>query len=118
MQIGSIGLGIRAPAWRPIFRKAGFELVVHDIREASATPHLSAGAKWANSPKSLAAQSQVIFTSLPGPPEVEAVALGSNGLLERMEKGSAWFDLTTNSPTLVRRLHRAKTGACTCLMLR
>jgi len=52
------------------------------------------------------------------PLEVEAVALGSNGLLERMEKGSAWFDLTTNSPTLVRRLHRAKTGACTCLMLR
>jgi class 3 adenylate cyclase len=46
----------------------------------------------------------VIFTSLPGPPEVECVALGPNGLIEGMEKGSAWFDLTTNSPTLVRRL--------------
>ena len=68
--------------------------------------HLEAGAKWADNPKSLAAQAKVIFTSLPGPAEVEAVALGSNGLIEGMEKGSAWFDLTTNSPTLVRRIHQ------------
>jgi 3-hydroxyisobutyrate dehydrogenase-like beta-hydroxyacid dehydrogenase len=47
---------------------AGYQLVVHDIREASATPHLSAGVKWVDSPKSLATQSQVIFTSLPGLP--------------------------------------------------
>src|SRR5215510_14826504 len=79
MQVGSIGLGIRAAGMAANLQKAGFELVVHDIREASATPHLSAGAKWANSPKSLAAQSKVIFTSLPGPAEVEVVALGSNG---------------------------------------
>ena len=85
-------------------QKAGYKLVVHDIRQASATPHLKAGAKWADSPNALATQCQVIFTSLPGPPEVEAVALGANGLVEGMEKGSTWFDLTTNSPTLVRRL--------------
>jgi len=69
-----------------------------------AIPHLKAGAKWADTPKALAEQSRVIFTSLPGPPEVEAVALGANGLVEGVEKGSTWFDLTTNSPTLVRRL--------------
>src|SRR5262249_47895535 len=86
-------------------QKAGYKLVVHDIRQDSATTHLKAGAKWADNPKALAAQCQVIFTSLPGPPEVEPVALGSNGLIEGMEKGSAWFDLTTNSPTLVRRIH-------------
>ena len=50
---------------------------MHDIRQDSAMPHLKAGAKWADSPKVLAAQCQVIFTSLPGPPEVEAVALES-----------------------------------------
>jgi 3-hydroxyisobutyrate dehydrogenase len=47
----------------------------------------------------------VVLTSLPGPPEVEAVALGDNGLLAGMRPGAAWFDLTTNSPTLVRKLH-------------
>src|SRR5262245_40124294 len=118
MQVRFIGLGIMGASMAANLQKAGYQLVVHDIRRGSATPHLNAGAIWADSPKSLAAQSQVVFTSLPGPPEVEAVALGSNGLLEGIEKGSAWFDLTTNSPTLVRRLHRAKTGACTCLMLR
>src|SRR5262249_12029421 len=43
---------------------------------------------------------------VPGPPEVEAVALGSDGFVDGMERGCAWFDLTTNSPTLVRRLHQ------------
>ena len=106
MQVGFIGLGIMGASMAANLQKAGYQLVVHDIRQDSAMPHLKAGAKWADSPKSLAAQSKVVFTSLPGPPEVEAVALGSNGLIEGMEKGSAWFDLTTNSPTLMRRLHQ------------
>jgi 3-hydroxyisobutyrate dehydrogenase len=106
MQVGFIGLGIMGAGMAANLQKAGYKLVVHDIRQDAATPHLKAGAKWSDSPKALAAQCQVIFTSLPGPPEVEAVALGTKGLIEGMEKGSAWFDLTTNSPTLVRRLHK------------
>jgi len=49
----------------------------------------------------------VIFTSLPGPPEVEAVALGPNGLLAGMKPDTAYFDLSTNSPTMVRRISAA-----------
>src|SRR4029450_10073790 len=48
-----------------------------------------------------------IFTSLPGPPEVEAVALGPDGLISGMQRGTAYFDLSTNSPGVVRRLHAA-----------
>jgi 3-hydroxyisobutyrate dehydrogenase len=106
MQVGFIGLGTMGASMAANLQKAGYQLVVHDQRRNSAMPHLKAGAKWADSPKSLAEQAKVIFTSLPGPPEVEAVALGSNGLIEGMEKGSAWFDLTTNAPTLVRRIHQ------------
>ena len=106
MQVGFIGLGTMGASMATNLQKAGYKLVVHDLRQNSATPHLNAGAQWAESPKVLAAQCQVIFTSLPGPPEVEAVALGTNGLLEGMEKASAWFDLTTNSPTLVRKIHQ------------
>jgi len=105
MQVGFIGLGIMGASMAANLQKAGFKLVVHDIRQESATPHLKAGAEWADSAKSLAAQADVIFTSLPGPAEVEGVALGADGLIEGMQRGSAWFDLTTNSPTLVRRLH-------------
>jgi len=46
-----------------------------------------------------------VFTSLPGPPEVEAVALGADGLLSGLRKDAACFDLSTNSPSLVRRIH-------------
>jgi 3-hydroxyisobutyrate dehydrogenase len=105
MQVGFIGLGIMGASMAANLQKAGFKLIVHDIRHESATPHLKAGAEWADSAKSLAAQADVIFTSLPGPAEVEGVALGADGLIEGMQRGSAWFDLTTNSPTLVRRLH-------------
>jgi len=47
----------------------------------------------------------VVFTSLPGPKEVEAVALGADGLIQGMRPGTAWFDLTTNSPALMRKLY-------------
>jgi 3-hydroxyisobutyrate dehydrogenase len=55
---------------------------------------------------------EVVLTSLPGPPEVEAVALGENGLLQGVRPGKVYFDLSTNSPTLIRRIHEefAKVG--------
>ena len=49
----------------------------------------------------------VVFTSLPGPVEVEAVALGEDGLLDGMRNGEVYFDLSTNSPSTVRRIHQA-----------
>jgi 3-hydroxyisobutyrate dehydrogenase len=77
------------------------------VRRAAADPHVGRGAAWAGTPRAVAEVADVVLTSLPGPPEVEAVALGNNGLLAGMREGTAWFDLSTNSPTLVRRLHAA-----------
>ena len=68
MQVGFIGLGTMGAGMAANLQKAGYQLVVHDLRQNSALPHLKAGAKWADSPKSLAEQSTVIFTSLPGRP--------------------------------------------------
>src|SRR3954467_15986471 len=106
MKVGFIGLGTMGASMAANLQKAGHDLVVHDIRRAAAERNLAAGAVWADSPKALAEQCEVIFTSLPGPPEVEQVALGSNGLLAGMKDGSAYFDLSANSPTLVRELNR------------
>ena len=86
---------------------AGHEMVVHDIRREAATRHLENGATWADSPEKVAQASEVVFTSLPGPVEVEAVALGEDGLIRGMSAGSACFDLSTNSPSVVRRMHSA-----------
>jgi 3-hydroxyisobutyrate dehydrogenase-like beta-hydroxyacid dehydrogenase len=107
MRIGFIGLGIMGASMAANLQKAGHALVVHDVRRAAAEPHIAQGADWADTPRAVAEAAEVTFTSLPGPPEVEAVALGENGLLAGMRPDAAYFDLSTNSPTLVRRIHAA-----------
>jgi len=104
MQVGFIGLGTMGAHMARNLQKAGTKLVVHDARRAAAEPHISAGAVWADSPRKVAEVVEVVFTSLPGPPEVDAVALGADGLAAGLRKGSAYFDLSTNSPTVVRRI--------------
>ena len=102
MKVGFIGLGTMGGSIALNVRKGGYELTVYDLRREAAKPHLEAGAKWADSPSALAGASDVIFTSLPGPREAEAVG---DELLSAMRPGAAWFDLSTNSPTVVRRIH-------------
>jgi 3-hydroxyisobutyrate dehydrogenase len=86
--------------------KAGHELVVYDVRREAAEPHVKAGARWVDSPRAVGEASEVVFTSLPEPKDVEAVALDEKaGLLPGLTAGKAFFDLSTNSPTVVRRLH-------------
>lgn len=105
MRIGFIGLGTMGQHMAMNLLRGGHALTVHDIKRNAASPHLAAGATWADTPGAAAAGAEVVFTSLPGPVEVEAVALGDHGLLTSLRTGTAYFDLTTNSPTLVRSLH-------------
>jgi 3-hydroxyisobutyrate dehydrogenase len=107
MKVGFIGLGIMGASLATNLQKAGHALTVHDARRAAADPHVKAGAAWAASPKDVAAASEVVFTSLPGPAEVEAVALGPDGLLSGMARGHAYFDLSTNSRATVRKVNAA-----------
>jgi 3-hydroxyisobutyrate dehydrogenase-like beta-hydroxyacid dehydrogenase len=106
MKIGFIGLGTMGRHMAANLQKAGHELVVHDVRREAAEPHVKAGARWADSPRAVAEATEVVFTSLPEPKDVEAVALDEKtGLLPGLAAGKAFFDLSTNSPTVVRRLH-------------
>lgn len=105
MKIGFIGLGTMGGSMAINLRKAGHDLVVNDVRPEAGARHLELGCEWAASAREVARAAQLVFTSLPGPPEVEAVALAEDGLLAGLAPGSAWFDLSTNSPTLMRRLH-------------
>ncbi len=104
MKVGFIGVGTMGASMAANLQKAGYDLVVNDIRREAAEPHIANGAQWVDTPKAVAEAVEVVFTSLPGPVEMEAVALGENGLLEGMRPGSAYFDLSTNSPTLVRKV--------------
>ncbi|MEY4100182.1 MAG: hypothetical protein RL300_1353, partial [Pseudomonadota bacterium] len=107
MKIGFIGLGAMGSGMAMNLRKAGYELLVHDLRKASAQPLLDAGAIWVDTVAELGRAVDVMFTSLPGPKEMEAIGLGAGGLLESMRPGSTWFDLTTNSPTVVQKVSKS-----------
>lgn len=106
--IGFIGLGTMGASMAANILKAGHRLVVHDLRNETAAALLAAGADWADSPKDVAARSDVVFLSLPGPPEVEQVVFNSNsGVLAGAHPGMVLFDLSTDSPAMVKRFHAA-----------
>jgi 3-hydroxyisobutyrate dehydrogenase len=109
MEVGFIGLGRMGGGMAANLQRAGHHLVLLDKRQEVAKPLLEQGATWAESPAEVVGRSEVVFTSLPGPPEVEEVAFGSDGLLSGLRPGSVYFDVSTNSATLVRRIHEAVT---------
>jgi 3-hydroxyisobutyrate dehydrogenase len=104
-RIGFIGLGNMGGPMASNVARAGHSMVVTDIRREMAKPHLDHGARWADSPKDVAQASEIVFTSLPGPREVESVALGPGGILEGAARGAVYVDLSTSSATLIRRIH-------------
>ena len=106
MKVGFIGLGTMGAGMALNLRKAGHDVVVHDVRKESAQAHLAAGATWAETVADVGRASEVVFTSVPGPREMQAIGIGEGGLLGSMQPGSVWFDLTTNSPMVVREVHK------------
>jgi len=102
MQVGFIGLGHMGQHMARHVAEAGHDVLAFDMRPEAidATP----GVRKARSVAETADGAEIVFTSLPGPPEVESVALGPDGLLESMTPGTVYADLSSNSPTLIRRL--------------
>lgn len=106
MRIGFIGVGnIGRPVAEHLL-EAGHAVVVHDVRKEATAPLLAAGAGRGDSPRAVAAGAEVVVTCLPGPAEMELVALGPDGILETIAPGAVYIDLTTNSPAVVRQVAR------------
>lgn len=102
--VGFIGLGNMGWAMAGHILAAGYPMVVHDVREEVARGFRDRGARLGASAADLARASDVVFTSLPGPAEVEAVALGPDGILEGIRAGGVYVDLSTSRPSLIRRM--------------
>lgn len=103
-KVGFVGLGTIGGVIARNIHKAGHPMAVHDIRAEACASLIGGGAEHAGSPAEVARQCQIVFTSLPGPTEVEAVALAANGLLHGMREGSIYIDLSSSSPDLIRRI--------------
>jgi 3-hydroxyisobutyrate dehydrogenase len=105
MIVGFIGLGTMGGSMALNVRKAGYDVIVNDLRRELADRHIEAGCTWGESIGKVAEVADVIFTSLPGPREINIVAFEEDGLLAGMKPGSAWFDLSTSAPTAARAIH-------------
>ena len=104
MDIGFIGIGQMGKHMSNRILEAGYSLTVHDLEKEAAAHLLEKGAKWGNTPKEVAESCQVVFTSLPTPQSVEEVVYGTNGLKSGWKDGDIYVDMSTNSPSTIRRI--------------
>jgi 2-hydroxy-3-oxopropionate reductase len=103
-KVGFVGLGIMG---RPMARnlvRAGYDLVVYNRSRGKVEELVTEGAEAAESPRETAESSDIVFTMLPGPPEVREVVAGENGLLRGAREGSLLVDMSTSTPILAREL--------------
>lgn len=104
MRVGYIGLGIMG---KPIARnilKAGFPVVVHNRSRAAVKELVAEGAGEAFSPAEVAASTDIVFTNLPDSPDVEAVVLGPDGIVEAAQPGQIYVDNSTIRPSTARMI--------------
>src|SRR5437660_2995384 len=105
MRIEFVGTGTMGTPIAGCLIVAGHQLTVYDIRRAATGALVAQGAALAETPRAAAESVEAVFTSLPGPAEVEAAVLDPEaGILRGMPSGAAYIDLTTNAPSTIRRL--------------
>jgi 2-hydroxy-3-oxopropionate reductase len=105
--IGFIGLGIMGRPMAKNLLKAGYPLVVHNRSRAAVDDLAQAGAGTAASPKDVAGQCDVLITMLPNSPDVEAVTLGRDGVIEGARSGLLFADMSTISPIVSQKVGAA-----------
>jgi len=102
--IGFIGLGIMGNPMAKNLIKAGYPLVVYDRNPPKVQDVVAAGAQPGLSSRDVAARSQVLITMLTDTPNVEAVVLGPDGVMEGIRPGATYIDMSSISPMFTRRL--------------
>jgi 3-hydroxyisobutyrate dehydrogenase len=108
--VGFIGLGSMGSGMTRNLLKAGFPLVVNDIRPEQAADLVDAGARWADTPAETAAHSDLVITMLPTPRHVADVLNGPDGVLAGIADGGTWVDMSTSVPEVADGIRVANPG--------
>ena len=104
MRVGYIGLGNLGVHLATSLQRNGFDLTVNDIRKESAKDLIAMGAKWADTPKELAANVDIVITCLPSPAVVKKVLLGDDGVLASLKSGGVWMEMSTNDRHVIEEI--------------
>jgi len=107
MKVGFIGVGQMGIHMSRHVMEAGFELVVNDVNKDAAASLVKDGAEWADTPAAVAESCRVVVSCLPTPQIVEDIVLGPVGLKNNWQSGDIYIDMSTNSPSTVRRIAEA-----------
>jgi 3-hydroxyisobutyrate dehydrogenase len=105
--VGWVGTGVMGRSMCGHLLAAGYTVRVHTRTREKAADLLAKGAAWAATPREAAAGSDVIFSMVGFPADVEEVILGPDGALAGASAGSVVVDMTTSQPSLAVRIHAA-----------
>ncbi len=106
-RIGWIGTGVMGASMCGHLMAAGFSATVYNRSREKADGLIAEGAQWADTPKAVAEQSDIIFTIVGFPADVRAVVLGEDGCLAGGEAGNVLVDMTTSEPSLAVEIAEA-----------
>jgi 3-hydroxyisobutyrate dehydrogenase len=106
-RLGWIGTGVMGSSMAGHLLKAGFALTVFNRTKSKADPLVGQGAKWADTPKAVAAASDVVFAIVGFPIDVREVMLGADGALAGSKSGNVLVDMTTSEPSLAVEIAEA-----------
>jgi 3-hydroxyisobutyrate dehydrogenase len=103
-RVGFIGLGNMGGSMCAHLVNAGFDVSAYDLDDAALERARSAGARAAGSAVECAKDVEALITMLPGPPQVEQVLLGEDGVIAAMSPGAIAIDMSTSSTVVGRRV--------------
>ncbi len=104
-KVGFIGIGVMGKHMASHLQKAGYPLFVYTRTKSKAADLLETGATWCETPSKLASKTDVVFTIIGEPKDVEQVYIGENGLFEGSHAGQVFIDMTTSKPSLAQELY-------------
>lgn len=104
-KIGWIGTGVMGSSMVGHLIAAGYSATVYTRSKAKAEPLIEKGAKWGETPKAVAEQSDVIFSIVGFPSDVRSVMLGDDGALAGSKSGNILVDMTTSEPSLAVEIY-------------
>ena len=104
MQVGFIGLGAMGSGIVPRLLAAGHSVTGWNRTRDKAQPLVEAGMRWADSPRAVASEAEVVFSILTDAAAVRAVALGENGVVAGLKRGGIFADMSTIAPDSSRAI--------------
>jgi 2-hydroxy-3-oxopropionate reductase len=104
--IGFVGLGIMGRPMALNLISAGYQLVCYNYNQHAVAFAQTTGIECLDSLKTLASMSDVIITILPDSPQVKAVALGKDGLIEGLKPGQLYVDMSTIDAETIRLIEQ------------